>query len=989
MSITRLPNDEPGRIHALRQCCVADSESPDVVDDVRRHRNRRDESPKLRGQLQAVIDASTQVAIIATDLKGTITLFNTGAEQMLGYSANELVGLQTPHVIHLASEVIARGAQLTRETGREVHGFDVFVEYARQGRHDAREWTYVRKNGSHLTVKLVVTSIRDNDNTLTGFLGVATDVTTARQAERDLRTERERLKISEERYKLVVRGSSAGIFDWDIKTGEVFYAPRFKEMLGYVNDEFPNTRSAFEEAIHPDDRMVDQQALDGHFSPSRSPYDVEFQLRTKSGEYHFFRTRGVGLMNEQGEPHRMVGSIVDITDRKRAEAALKESEEAYRALFDSVPAAVFVCDRSGTLQRYNRRAAELWGREPHLGVEKYSGALKLYRPDGTFLPHSMNPVMEVMSTGTPVRDVEVVFERPDGSRIPVIINFDVMRNAAGEIDGSVVCFDEISHRIQAENELIAARENAEAANRTKSDFLANMSHEIRTPLTSILGYADLLTEHSLTNEERDSHVATIKRSGDHLLTIINDILDLSKIEAGKMTVERIPFSPAHVVREVLCYFQEQALTRKLTLTADASGSIPKTICSDPVRVRQILVNLVGNAIKFTEFGGIKVFVRLIEGEGNETSRLAFDVVDTGIGISDEQRAVLFAPFVQADTSTTRKFGGTGLGLTICRRMAQLLDGDISLTSVAGRGSTFTATVATGPLDGIGFIDRIVEREPQPVVVTTTTRLSGWILLAEDSPVNQHLLKTVLSKAGASVDVVENGKLALEQALLGPGRAGAGQPVGPVQSYDLVLMDMQMPILDGCSATKELRKRGFRTPIVALTANAMTEDREKCFDAGCDDFVTKPVERDHLLEVCNKWMSKHRLVAPAIMVDESPDSTALPCAIDTSALIRLVDNDLDLLENIVRLFLTDSSILMARAHAALAEGDLRQVAGAAHRLKGAVGILKAEPAYEAARSLEALAFDEDLEGVKNKLEELKTELDRLNPSLSELIAPGRL
>lgn len=312
-----------------------------------------------------------------------------------------------------------------------------------------------------------------------------------------------------------------------------------------------------------------------------------------------------------------------------------------------------------------------------------------------------------------------------------------------------------------------------------------------------------------------------------------------------MTLERIPFSPAVIVEEVLSYFQEQAQSKNLMLTAVAEGLIPKTICSDPVRLRQILVNLVGNAIKFTEFGGIRVVVRLQPSTPDEPSRLAFEIHDSGIGISGPQLKTLFAPFVQGDGSATRTSGGTGLGLAICRRMARLLQGDVTVESILNAGSVFTVTIATGPLNGIEMTTSLVA----PLLVTTpipTLKLSGRILLAEDSPLNHRLISTMLTKAGAVVDIVENGHDAVEKAT-----ASLASP------YDLVLMDIQMPIIDGYAASKILRSRGFKAPIIALTANAMIEDRERCLAAGCNDFMTKPIDRTRLLSLCDDWLTKSK------------------------------------------------------------------------------------------------------------------------------------
>ena len=803
------------------------------VTDVTDQRLERDATQRVQAQLQAIVDASTQVAIITTDLQGTITLFNSGAEQMLGYSAQEMVGRQTPSLIHLESEVQSRSEQLSRETGRDIKGFDTFVEYARQGRHDAREWTYIRKDGSRLTVSLAVTGIRNSDNTLTGFLGVATDVTGARKAEIELRTERERLDLA-------LTGAQLGTWDWNVQTGEELLDGRWAAIVG---EKLENLQSRVEEwssRVHPDDIDRVWKIVEDHFMGITQVFESQYRLRHADGSYRWVVARGrLVERGRRGNPLRMVGTLADVTVRVKAENEAKAYAQLLHQFITCTPAAVAMLDNE---MRY-LQVSERWSQDYQIPYKDIVGRSHYdVFPD---VPERWKQIYKRVLGGTTESCVEDRFDRSDGSTMWLQWEARPWYNAANEIGGLILFTQVITKRKQTEADLIAAREAAEAANRSKSDFLANMSHEIRTPLTSILGYTDILSESSLSEDDRDFALKTIKRSGIHLLRVINDILDLSKIEAGKMTLERIPFSPAVIVEEVLSYFQEQAQSKNLMLTAVAEGLIPKTICSDPVRLRQILVNLVGNAIKFTEFGGIRVVVRLQPSTPGEPSRLAFEIHDSGIGISGPQLKTLFAPFVQGDGSATRTSGGTGLGLAICRRMARLLQGDVTVESILNAGSVFTVTIATGPLNGIEMTTSLVA----PLLVTTpipTLKLSGRILLAEDSPLNHRLISTMLTKAGAVVDIVENGHDAVEKAT-----ASLASP------YDLVLMDIQMPIIDGYAASKILRSRGFKAPIIALTANAMIEDRERCLAAGCNDFMTKPIDRTRLLSLCDDWLTKSK------------------------------------------------------------------------------------------------------------------------------------
>ncbi|MFI5377874.1 MAG: ATP-binding protein [Tepidisphaerales bacterium] len=398
-------------------------------------------------------------------------------------------------------------------------------------------------------------------------------------------------------------------------------------------------------------------------------------------------------------------------------------------------------------------------------------------------------------------------------------------------------------------QLATAREAADAASCAKSEFLANMSHEIRTPMTAILGFADLLPDSDQTPSGRADCIQTIRRNGQHLLTIINDTLDLSKIEAGKMMVERIACSPCQVAADVAALLRPRAAERGLSLDVDYAFPIPGTILSDPGRLRQILTNLVGNAVKFTERGGVKILLGL-DRPAQAPPCLKFQVVDTGIGIQPDQIARLFQPFTQADSSTTRKFGGTGLGLTISRRLAQLLGGDLTAESTPGAGSRFVLTLpAETPADA-RMIQNAAQLLPsgRPQESQADLKLKARILLAEDGPDNQRLIAFHLRRAGAEVIIVENGELAIDHAL---DAQAAGTP------FDIILMDMQMPVIDGYQATRTLRQRGYTRPIIALTAHAMTSAREECLVAGCDEYLSKPIDRSAMLMVLAGYLDGSR------------------------------------------------------------------------------------------------------------------------------------
>ena len=405
--------------------------------------------------------------------------------------------------------------------------------------------------------------------------------------------------------------------------------------------------------------------------------------------------------------------------------------------------------------------------------------------------------------------------------------------------------DDLEVRVmERTTELVTARDAAEAASRAKSDFLAKMSHEIRTPMTAILGYADLLREDALSTKDREEHLTTIRRNGEHLLAVINDILDVSKIEAGKMTTERIEASPGEIVADVASLMRARAQEKQVSLTVEYEGPIPAVIKTDPTRLRQILVNIVGNAVKFTEKGSVRLGAMLCRGENGQPDQMRFSVIDSGIGMSREQMDRLFAPFSQGDDSMARRFGGTGLGLTISRSLARLLGGKLWCESEPGKGSKFYVTINAGALDGIAMVsDQTEAVSSQATEKPKRVELDCRVLLLEDGADNQRLISFLLRKAGATVEIAENGKIGLDRALESE---AAGEP------FDVILTDMQMPVMDGYTATRKLREHGYDRPIIALTAHAMTDDSLKCVDAGCDDFASKPVNRQKLLEMVDRY-----------------------------------------------------------------------------------------------------------------------------------------
>jgi PAS domain S-box-containing protein len=603
----------------------------------------------------------------------------------------------------------------------------------------------------------------------------------------------------------------------------------------------------------------------------------------------------------------------EVRERRRTEEALREREAELADFFENAPVGLHWLGPDGTILRANRAELTMLGYEPTEYVGHDVREFHVDRP-------VIDEFLARLARGETLACFEARLRCKDGATRTVLIDSNVFWR-----DGAFVhtrCFtrdvteqqrvnalleDGRARAEQQARELEQTRNEALAAARAKSAFLANMSHEIRTPMTAILGYAELLSDRRLSPRVRQDYVKTIRHNGEYLLRLLNDVLDLSKLEAGKMTVERVPCSPAHLVREVEAMLRGRALGNGLTFDLSVHDQVPSYVLSDPTRLRQILVNLVGNAIKFTQTGGVVLAVDCADEAPPERVRLRFVVIDTGIGMTAEEQARLFAPFVQADTSTTRRFGGTGLGLTISSRLAEVMGGALAVTSAPGAGCTFTLTldveVAPRELHPPSGVAWEHDGDEMP-------RLRGRVLLVEDAPDSQRLLAFYLRKAGAQVEVVDNGRLACD-------RVRSALDAGA--SFDLILMDMQMPVMDGYEATARLRRMGVSTPVVALTAHSMDGDRARCLEAGCTAYLAKPVERRPFL----------RRVREHLEAAGERERTMGP----TRTVKRLARDVEPELQGLMAIFVTGLKERADAMETSFETRDLERLAGLAHQLKG--------------------------------------------------------
>ncbi|MBT8430072.1 MAG: response regulator, partial [Gammaproteobacteria bacterium] len=503
-----------------------------------------------------------------------------------------------------------------------------------------------------------------------------------------------------------------------------------------------------------------------------------------------------------------------------------------RSALDTMAEGLLVLDNKEQIVLANRAFGTLLNKPPDELLGLKLSALPWSDADGEPLMEDDRPWRRALRSGQAEVNQRVRLTLPDESRLTFMINCSPVLGGGKSHAGVLVSFDDVTLLEEQEVELVRSKEEAEAANQAKSAFLANMSHEIRTPMNAILGFTELLRRGFTQDEEENRrHLETIHSSGRHLLDLINDILDLSKVEAGRVEVESVEFDPYRVIQEVVKVLGIKAKEKGIDLGLDISGEVPAAIRSDPARLRQIVTNLVGNAIKFTEQGGVEVRIRA--GSSDGVIGFEMDVVDTGVGMSADALDKIFDAFVQADTSVTRKFGGTGLGLAISRKFARALGGDITVDSEIGKGSRFKVRLAGGSAADVEWIEG--EQALSQLGEAQIDQSTGWsfpdghILVVDDGPENRELVKLVLENYGLRVDEAENGQEGVDMAT--------------ATQYDVVLMDVQMPVMDGFTATRTLRDQGMQVPIIALTANAMKGFEQECLDVGYSDYFTKPIDID--------------------------------------------------------------------------------------------------------------------------------------------------
>ena len=675
----------------------------------------------------------------------------------------------------------------------------------------------------------------------------------------------------------------------------------------------------------------------------------------KTGAVHYFDCVLQAIIKDD--------KVVGISGLARDITAQRESETRFTELFETLQEGVYFCDPAGGLLDVNPAMVRMLGyshRDELVG--KNIGSLYFEKPNDLFPERTVSPRSASLTR-------EITLQQKDGTPIICIDNSNAICDAFGRMIRHQGTLVDITVRKRSEEELHKAKESAEAANLAKGAFLAHMSHEIRTPMNAVIGMTGLALETDLTPEQRE-YLTMVRDSGETLLRLINDILDFSKIEAGKLGLDSTDFSLRGRVGEVVKMLDVRTKQKGLELVSRIGANVPDTLLGDPVRLRQILTNLVDNAIKFTESGSIILTVETESLADNDVC-LHFSVEDSGVGIPPEKQNLIFEAFTQADNSTTRKYGGTGLGLSISSRLVDLMGGRIWVESEPKKGSVFHFTARFGLLTeqkrtAFPHADSEAAVPPAPRL-SRESHTELQILLVEDNAMNQVLAQRLIRKRGHNIVVASNGREALAAL--------------EIEHFDLILMDIQMPEMSGVEVTRIIRRKeqetGEHIPIVATTASAMKEDRIRCLEAGMDAYLSKPLEREPLFETIERLTGYARKSAPIVS-----DARSANPVFDRTAALASLEGDSELLREIAGIFLTQYPGQMEKIREAVSTGNPQLLESSAHALRGGAANLLAQGVVAEASKLEEIGRLGSVAGSKQTLVSLERELAKLRLALAE-------
>jgi PAS domain S-box-containing protein len=874
-------------------------------------------------RFRTIFENSTDL-LQSVDALGGFVQVNPAWKRLLGYTDDDLKHLNLFDVVAPEDAANVEGLLLRLIRGEQVGTFDV---------------TMLCKDGRRVVLEGNVSAhIQEGAPLVTR--GIFRDVTTRKIAEEQLATVRERLGLA-------LRGSKLALWDLDVETGRVFLSEDWGTIVGTERRDVVVPIASLTALVHPDDLPNITATAFAAFKGERPEYLVEHRVRTSHGRWKWIQSHGmVTERRPNGRAKRMTGTNADIDARKHAEEAMVAAESRLREVTDGLPGAVYQFQWSGGSRvRFNFLSAGVLdllgvGREAILRAPRLVFGAVVKEDRRAFLES-----LRAAITGGAVewshefrvvrKDGRLVWSRSVASRLGT--GSDAVWNGY---------WVDISSLIDAERKLREARDAAESANRAKSAFLAAMSHEIRTPMNAILGMVELL-EISSTNREHRDMLSVINASSQSLLQILNDVLDLSKVEAGHLTLAPVPSSLTELVRSVALTFADGARRKGLALEWHADTALAPRLRFDPARLRQVLLNLVGNGIKFTETGTVSIRARVIESRP-EAQRIEIVVRDSGIGIARDDQDRLFQPFVQAEAPLSRNRGGTGLGLAISRRLAELMNGELTLASEPGHGTTVTLSLDLAVVSGAATdapLDGVLQL-PAPLPTARPTERRR-ILVVDDNEFNRAVLARQVAALGYEAEQASDGEEALQLV--------------EERDYALILADCQMPGMDGFEFARAVRRAEadearLRTPIVAWTANVMPDDVAACRDAGMDDVLAKPSALPTVQRVLRTWVDRvgdGARVAPSGTPPPAPESPD-GAPIDRMQLRAIMDGDAALEAEMLAGFRTASVKEAAALRDALVRHDCGAIRHASHRMKGLARLVAASSLATVCERLERQA-----------------------------------
>jgi PAS domain S-box-containing protein len=868
-------------------------------------------------------------------------IFNSGENSLIVIGGNKTVRLFNERAAELVRELfeteIARDVPVSEIINAEEHPefYSAFDDY--DSGIDPLPVVSIKRSGDD--ERWFESSFRPLCDPERSLLVSTSDITMRKQTF-------DRLTESERRFKALMT-HSPGITAVINERGEIlFVSDSVENFLGFSVAECRGKDMA--EMIHHRDRADFRVLLSELLRSGGQPLTAELQFSGKNGDILYFDVKGSNQIDNPAV-RGIILNLYDYTERKHIDEMLRRIAHQNEMILETASEGIFGVNIKGTLTFVNPYAAlMLRYHEEELIGKRFD----IFAGDDPSLPAAL-------ASPDPVHSVEARFREKSGSAFPVEFSATPITDGGVRL-GSVVTFNDISHRKRIEEELIAAKESAERANHAKSDFLATMSHEIRTPLNSIMGFLSLISPERLDVTQRE-YVSIALANTKNLVSIINDILDLSKIEKGKLELELIPFDPIAKLSPVVRLFEAKAREKRITLSFNHDN--PPACVGDPLRFGQILINLIGNAVKFTPEGGT-ISVDLRTRIGNGSAAVSVSVKDTGIGIEKENLKKVFESFTQGDSSITRKYGGTGLGLSISSRLVEMMGGNLNVTSEPGKGTCFFFTVE------LPVSDAVPEHE-NDFGTGTLPSFGLKALIAEDTPDSSRLVSIMLERIGISSDAVSDGRSAVSRV-----RSA---------TYDIVFMDGNMPDMDGVAASREIRafeaaNRGRRTPIVALSAKALVEDREEFMKAGADAFVTKPVTMSDIIRVVSE-LFPDMAVTPGTGNEEAAEDESFierlsaALGLSSESAMRLFSDFLKTLPDYVR-----------SIESAAAAGSSRDIESAAHRLKGVSSTYLLQDLSSLCGQLEEESSDMHSMGVSQLIEQIRSEADKIAGGFSGFPIP---